>query len=306
MHARGHRQQRGVVEGALGAGLPTRVVVGPEFTDPLFPRLLALGAELAVPGIDAFGANRVRLLAVNEAFLAAFLVGANHEWAREALWAEFPAALGATAFAVFWESLAAGTRDLDADIHDWTKDSELADHVGATGTSTVALVRGDLIRRYPSVAFSLLRPLDDGPPILDDDTISPAHVTAPSFRSLLDATTVAVGFAVDPRQVLDDGWYVCLEEPFTEPRAGLDEPQEGTLFARAPTTSWDDLTWAAMAREATYSGLTHIRLADTPWLDGVELDGLTWGRNSAHMAGITFQRPFRLIIPAAQLIGGLP
>lgn len=296
----------GLADGALGDGLPTRLVVGPEFPDPLFPRLLALGAELAVPGIDAFGANRVRLLAVNEAFLAAFLVGANHEWAREALWAEFPASLGATAFAVFWESLVTGTRDLDADIHDWTNGSELADHVGGTGTSTVVLVRGDLVRRYPSVAFSLLRPLDGAPPILDDDTISPAHVTAPSFRSLLDATTVAVGFPLDPQRVLDEGWYVCLEEPFNEPRAGLDEPEEGTLFGRAPTTSWENLTWANVAREAAYAGLDHIRLADTPWLDGVELEGVTWGRNSAHMAAITFQRPFRFIIPADQLIGGLP
>ena len=111
----------GLTEDALGPGLPTRVVVGPRFTDPLFPKLLALDSELAVPGIGAFGTNRVRLLEANEGFVAAFLVGANHEWSREALWAEFPASLAATAFAHFWENLGSGAGDLDEDIHLWTE-----------------------------------------------------------------------------------------------------------------------------------------------------------------------------------------
>ena len=142
----------GLGEDALGPGLPTRVVVGPEFTDPLFPRLLALDPELAVPGIGDFGLNRVRLLEVNEGFVAAFLVGANHEWAREALWAEFPASLAATVFSRFWEHLD-GARDIPLDIHDWPESSQLEANVGGAGTSTVVFVRGDLIRRYPSVAF---------------------------------------------------------------------------------------------------------------------------------------------------------
>jgi hypothetical protein len=100
--------------------------------------------------------------------------------------------------------------------------------------------------------------------------------------------------------VLGEGWYVCLEEPFTQPRAGLDESEDGTGQG-APSSSWADLTWAHLG-----DGLAHIRFADAPWLDGHELDGLTWGRNSAHMAGITFQQPFRFIVPAAQLIGGKP
>ena len=292
---------------ALGPGLPTRVVVGPEFKDPLFPKLLTLGADLAVPGIGDFGNNRVRLLEVNEEFLAAFLVGANHEWAREALWAEFPASLGATAFAVFWESLAGAVRDIEPDIHAWPRSSELADHVGGEGTSTVVLVRGDLVRRYPSVAFSLLSPLDGEPPVLEDGSIPPEHVTLPSFRSLLDETTVVVGFGEDPRKVLDEGWYVCLEEPFTEPRVGLDEPdEEAPVYGAPPASTWENLTWSHVAKgPVKYEAMTHIDLAGATWLDGVERDEKTWGRNSAHMAGITFQRPFRFVIAASDLIGGL-
>jgi hypothetical protein len=294
----------GLTEEMLGTGLPTRVVVGPEFTDPLFPRLLALDPELVVPGIGEFGLNRVRLLEVNENFVAAVTVGANHEWGREALWAEFPASLGATVFARFWENLD-GARDLDPDIHLWLTGSDLDDHVGGAGTSTVVLIRGDLIRRYPSVAIMLLSPLDGEPPVVAG-TIAADHITAPSFRTLLDANTVVVGFPEDPDKVLAEGWYVCLEEPFTQPRAGLDEPDDDAGFGQAPATSWANLTWANVARESAYPTLTHIRFADAPWLDGRELEQRTWGRNSAHMAGITFQQPFRFIIPADQLIGGAP
>ena len=291
---------------AVGPGLPTRVVVGPDFPDPLFPKLLTLGAELAVPGLDAFGHNRARLLAVNEEYVAALLVGANQEWDREALWAEFPASLGATAFASFWESLVP-VRDISPDIHAWPRGSALEDHVGGEDTSTVVLVRGDVVRRYPSVAFSLLSPLDGAPPVLEDGTIVPEHVTRPSFRTTLDETTVVVGFGVDPEDVLGEGWYVCLEEPFTEPRVGLDEPDvEAPVYGRAPTETWEDLTWSHVAKgPAKYAAMTHVDLGAATWLDGVELDDLTWGRNSAHMAGITFQRPFRFVIAAGDLIGGV-
>jgi hypothetical protein len=296
----------GLSEDVLGPGLPTRVRVGPEFTDPLFPRLLALDSELAVPGIGAFGLNRVRLLEANERFVGAFLVGADHEWSREALWAEFPASLGTTAFASFWESLEPGARDLDADIDAWDVADDLDDHVGKAGTSTVVLVRGDLIRRYPSVGFSLLSPLDGTPPVLDDGTIPADHLVPPSFRTLLDANTVIVGFPEDPAVVLGEGWYVCLEEPFTQPRAGLDEPDEDAVYGKAPTSTWDELSWANVVRRAGYDDLTHIDFAVATWLDGHQLEGRTWGRNSAHMAGITFQKPFRFIIAAGDLIGGAP
>jgi hypothetical protein len=280
----------GLTEEMLGDGLPTRVVVGPEFPDPLFPRLLALDAELAVPGIGDFGLNRVRLLEVNEPFVAGFLAGANHEWAREALWAEFPASLAATAFSRFFENLDPAARDI-TDIHDWR--GELGDDVGGAGTSTVVLVRGDLVRRYPSVAFMLLSPLDGEPPVEDGELLTD-HVTLPSFRTLLDVNTVVVGFPKDPKKVLGEGWYVCLEEPFTQPRAGLDEPEPGGDYDSPPTTSWADLSW---------SHLGDAGFVRAGALDGHELDDLEWGRNSAHMAGITFQQPFRFIIPAADLIG---
>ena len=99
-----------------------------------------------------------------------------------------------------------------------------------------------------------MSPLDGEPPVEEDGTIPAAHIEVPSFRTLLDANTVVVGFDVDPRTVLGKGWYVCLEEPFTQPRAGLDEPEEGTTFGRPPSSSWATLTWANVATAADYAG----------------------------------------------------
>jgi hypothetical protein len=154
------------------------------------------------------------------------------------------------------------------------------------------LVRGDLVRRYPSVAFMLLSPLAGEPPVEDGEILAD-HVTLPSFRTLLDVNTVVVGFPKDPREVLGEGWYVCLEEPFTQPRAGLDESVPGDDYD-APPASWADLSWGHLGDAGFVSAAA---------LDGLELGGLTWGRNSAHMAGITFQQPFRFIVPAVDLIG---
>ena len=45
----------------LGGVLPARVAIGPRFPDPLFPKFLALGAELLLPGVSEIPAERVRL-----------------------------------------------------------------------------------------------------------------------------------------------------------------------------------------------------------------------------------------------------
>jgi hypothetical protein len=284
------------------ADLPTRIPVGPRFADPLFPRLHAMGSDLVVPGIEAFGANRVRLLAVNEAWIAAFHAGANHEWAREALWNEYPADLGATAFSTFWPRVPAGTTDLAKDMHEWRRDESLADQVGSAGSSTVLLIRGDLIRRHPDAELLMVTPSADGALVAADGSLPPERTTWPAFTGRLDAQTIVVGFDVDPQQVWDERRYIGIQEPVTGPRFGLDETASDDGFGTAPA-SWSDLSWTHVAASAdALAALTHIRLADTTWLGGVRRGQLEWARNSAHLAGITFQQPFRLLLPATYLM----
>lgn len=284
--------------------LPVRIAIGARFATPLAPWLVDLSAELLVPGVDAIRNNRVRMLAVNESAVAALLVGANHEWAREALWHEFPADLGATAFSTFWQATVADRSDLDGDIHTWPPASRLAEHIGGTGSATVLLVRGDVIRRYPACQFLLVEPTADGL-ILDGDELPRERVTRPTFASTLDASTVVVGFDVDPDIVLDGGWYLGLEEPMTGPRFGLDVA-DGTEFRTAPP-SWPELSWGHVsASQVAMDTAEQLLLAEPTWLAGVERDGVRWGRNSAHVAAILYQRPFRLLFPAGHLIRRAP
>jgi hypothetical protein len=54
--------------------------------------------------------------------------------------------------------------------------------------------------------------------------------------------------------------------------------------------------------EAELDGLTYAR-ADNERLTGLgELEGVTWGRNAAHLARACWQRPFRMYIHADLLI----
>jgi hypothetical protein len=281
--------------------LPTRIPIGPRFPDPLFGWFSSLGSELVLPGVDDFAANRVRLLEVNEGWIAAFLAGANHEWAREALWNEYPADLGATAFSHFWPRIPPETPDLARDMHEWGLLESLAEQVGTAGSSTVLLVRGDLVRRYPDVEFLLVTP-DAGGALLDEnDNIPAERTTWPAFAGKLDVRTVFVGFDVDPEIIRSEGRYIGIQEPVAGPRFGLDvasPDHHGT----APLT-WSDASWGHVAASAEeLDAMTHIRFADSPWLDGVVRGSLTWPRNSAHLAGILFQQPFRLLLPATYLM----
>jgi hypothetical protein len=277
--------------------------VGPRFTDPLFPKLHVLGSDLVLPGIDVFGLNRVRLVEVNESWIAAFLSGANFEWEREALWNEYPADLGVTSFSHFWPRVPAAP-DLSHDMHEWVPlSTSLADHVGSDGSSTVLLVRGDLIRRYPDTQFMLVAPAPDGSLVDANGNLPADRVTWPAFTGQLDAQTVFVGFDIDRGVVWGDGMYVGLEEPITGPSFGLDTAASAgsTAYGKRPS-SWSDASWAHVAAtEAALAELSHIRLAGCTWLDG-PIGELEWPRNGAHLAGITYQQPFRLLLPATSLM----
>jgi hypothetical protein len=280
--------------------LPTRVVVGARFDTPLVDWLVELGVDLLVPGIDEFASNRARLLAVSEGVVAAVLVGANNEWAKAALYREYPADLGATAFSTFWRPVVPDRVDLVDDLHTWRLGTSLESHVGGEGASTVLLVRGDVIRRYPATEFLLVAPDEHGT-ILEDSELPAERTTRPAFSTQLDPATVVVGFDVDPKTVLDGGSYLGLEEPETGPRFGLDLAADGD-YRKAPA-SWDDLSWGnVVASAGALDTLEHLSLAAPTWLAGVELDSATWGRNAAHVAATVFQRPFRLLFPASYLM----
>lgn len=284
-----------------GAELPTRPSVDATFPDPLLPWLLSMGVELLCPGLRDLGENSVTLLAVNEPWVAAFLAGANHEWSREAVYRRLPTDPRATAFASFFPR-AEGT-DLARGLRDWGSEERLGDAVGGSGSSTVLVVRGEVIERYPGTEFLLVSPRSDGSVLDPGGTLPDSRVTWPSFVALLDGETALVGFDVDPSVVLAEKRLLGLQEPTTGPRFGLDDASAGE-YGTKPSV-WSDLSWGHVAASAdALAGLSHVPVVKASWLTNAPASGggAVWARNSAHMAAITAQQPYRLLLPAASLI----
>jgi hypothetical protein len=293
------------LDGLIAEGeLPTTLALGPTFDDPLYWDLLALGASWILPGVGSLGSNRVRLLSVDTSFVGAFLIGANHELGRELLWRDYPVDLRATFFHRFWE-YADPDRDDISDLAGWIAEDTIRENMDAAQeTMTAVVVRGDLVRRYPTAHWFLQQAA-----LGDDGAWTPAEdgaVEEVSFLGALDPQTAVYGFDLDPEVVRGDraggvpGYFVAVEEQPGAPRLGLDVARPAH-FTSTPS-SWDRLSWGHLvSSREELRALTHARATGTR-IDGLELDGTTWGRNAAHMARATWQRPFRMLIDADLLI----
>jgi hypothetical protein len=284
--------------------LPTSVPIGPVFPDPLCPDLVALGAQWLVPGVERLGSNRIRLVEVDATVVGAVLVGANLEMARELLWRGYPVDVRATFFRRFWEYVDQERDDIADIATAWARSSSVADNV-AIGASplTAFVVRSDLVRRYPAAHWFLQQAAPDA-----DGQLGPVDGTVLeiAFFANLDARTAVLGFDIAPETARGDdgghGYFVGVEEQPAGPRFGLDlaKPADFTGTPR----SWDAASWGHLvSSQAELDALTHAR-SDKVRLSGVTLGtpGVTWGRNSAHQARATWQRPFRMLIHASRLI----
>jgi hypothetical protein len=276
--------------GLLAEGaLPTTLALGPVFEDPLSADLIALSATWLLPGVEAMARNRVRLVAENPEFIGSVMVGASHEMGRELLWRDYPVDLRATFFHRFWDYVEPPDRTDLGELADWGGQRlswDIRRNMGAKGAvSTVIVVRGDIVRRYPSAHYFLQKGVPDG------------EVEVARFAGAIDRETVFFGFDRDPGEVRAE-WHLAIEEQPGAPRLGLDRASADD-FGGSPT-EWDDLSWGHLVdSRGELDALTHAP-AEHPRLGTI--DGVTWGRNSAHQARASWQRPFRMLIPASTLI----
>jgi hypothetical protein len=284
--------------------LPSSMSLAPTFDDALYWDLLGLGAEWIVPGIGQLGANRVRLMSINKLFIGAFLIGANTQIVRALRWRDYPIDLRATCFHRFFDYVADSERvDID-DLSTWDNErSILANMPGGDETITAIVVRGDIVRRYPS-AHWFMQPAKLGRAGWEPIEGSVVEVL---FLGSLDHQTAVYGFDIDPDIARGDranggdpGYFVGIEERVGAPRFGLDAAKKAD-FTGYPS-SWDTASWGHLvASQAELDALTHARATGLRLAD-FTLDDTTWGRNAAHIARATWQRPFRMLIHADLLI----
>ncbi|MBW9111694.1 hypothetical protein [Microbacterium ureisolvens] len=262
------------------------VMAAPEFRHPLYEALSRYDQEWLMPGVAAIPEpDMVTAMQTNPEFVEAFLVGANHEFARELVWREYPTDGRATSLRRFW------TRDpdLESGIHAM-RTGALGSHLDdARSGKLVFVVRGELVRRFPHVlANAAASATDDGFVV----TYEPAPVT-PLFRIALspnllivavDLTSAEVtGVDSDPLVAPPPGAYwFTLAEHVAAPRFGLDEgPAAGGVPER------DDLNWAHWTLAP---GDTHLK-ADVPTVSDAAQPAV---ETAAKVAWALFQRPARV------------
>ena len=104
----------------IAAELPETFVEAmayPVFDLPMYAPLRDLSAELLIPNVNLIENNSITLLETNQKFIEAYMVGLNHEFARELLWREYPTDQRGSYFRQFWDvsSFLAGAAADDAD-----------------------------------------------------------------------------------------------------------------------------------------------------------------------------------------------
>jgi hypothetical protein len=263
---------------SVSVGIDT-VMAAPRFRQPMYEPLRDLGQELLLPGLDTVAPNSVLGLKTNRRFVEAYMVGLNVEMARELLWRGYPTDQRGTCFDQFWDVQGAPAPQPDIRaLHLWAG-RPLGDPATAPAREQfVMLLRSSLLRRYPDAIICATRALVTGgvrsPSELASDEVLPA------FRGSLEPDLSFFGFNLPAATVTGSdgtpGYYLVIQEHPTAPRFGLDV---GTPAGNA----------------------SHLGIAAGPPA-GLPPGGLQWGRNSAHMAGITRQLPVRVAIHASLFV----
>jgi hypothetical protein len=275
-------------------GDPLRpLVTAPDFPQPmsrtLRPQQLLPGVErlpLEPPALAA-------LLVTNERFVEAFMLGLNDELRRELVWRQYPLDATATFFRTFWDRSAAGAPDIPP-VASWSPTSQLGANATAQPVQdpVVLLLRGELLRRYPSATISAVQASVIGG-VRQPGTVE----LMPLFRGEIEPNMVFFGFPLGARDATTgDGWYFVIAEHPTEPRFGL-EPQAAP---HATPATWNDLAWNQVALDQHHNlDVSHPPSASPPDTSAA------WGVNSAQQAYITLRRPVRVAMHATALFGGL-
>jgi hypothetical protein len=292
-----------IAGGAETSGDPLEPILdAPKFPQPMYEALRDLSQDFLLPGLEHVLPNTVALLETNPTFVESFLVGLNTEMSSELLWRNYPTDQRGTYFRQFWDT-SAGNGELDVEpITKWGN-QQLGQNTPRTSGKLVLLIRGELLRRYPNSVIYAVRAVKTNSRL--DLSRKPEDERHPLFRGTLKPDVTFVGFNLTDAEALGkpphdtNGWFFVIQQQPTEPRFGMDVADfEGTPQPQ-PLTTWNDLSWRHLVNtEEELKALSHASI-NTVLPD---IDEVKWGKNSAHQAFITLQRPVRIAIHATQMI----
>jgi hypothetical protein len=291
------------------------VLAAPEFTRPMYT---TVPDRWLVPGLDVMPDDALGILAVNGAFIEAYMTGLSHEMARELLWREYPTDQRGTCFRQFWDVRGkipppATAEEIEAAkdigrIHQWTG-GQLGTHLTGAGADpdglTVVIVRSALLRRYPNTVVYMARAKWAGKSRVPWSDARGEQHEFPLFTGRIGSDVRFFGFGVSiadargggiPSPTVpnpDPGWFVAFQEQPTEPRFGMDD---GDTEPIQTLDDWADLGWTSVG----VPDGEHLVIGDVD--PAPSIDDITWGENAAHMARITLQTPVRVLFHADGLL----
>jgi hypothetical protein len=270
------------------------IMAAPAFTRPMYQALDAWDREWLIPGLARMTEpDLVTVLVSNAVFVEGFLVGLSHAFGRELLWRGYPTDLRGTYFKRFWN---AASDELVQEIHRFTQ-MPLGTHVTPTlAGRLVLLVRGDLIRHYPTAIVLALRAGgtdDTGHPVFIDPSSDPTATAPVLFHDHLPPNMILVGFDLTVDQVRSESWWFVIAEHPTAPRFGLAEDRLDSLSR--DTMAWGDLP----LRLGFLSASSTAPIPDPSLPSGTA----QWGADAATTAHMLLRDPVRAAFDARKLLG---
>jgi hypothetical protein len=328
--------------------------------------LIASSQDWLLPNLQDIPPDTMTVLLTDQAFIESYMVGLNQEMGRLLLWNGFPTDQRGTYFRQFWNvnSYVPGPSDptdpaaLQEQLYDippvtsWDPATDLGMHDNRFPASSqtlsgpadapawqtgnvVLLLRGELLRRYPSTVIYACKavpnpavanqqpPPNNQPPLLTDP--NPANEFYPLYRGTLAPDLTYFGFPLTVNDALGlpntpggepnypNGVFFVFQQLPGEPRFGLEPaPADGTV---PQVTQWATLSWANFHLTATPAFLkpdiapTNVTIQVAQDANGNPINpndpANAWKTDAAQTAYILMRLPARVAVLASTMLAAL-
>ncbi|RNI30688.1 hypothetical protein [Rufibacter latericius] len=304
----------------------------PDIPEASYKYLVDLDKEFLLPNLHLIPNNTLSLLKTNQKFIEAYLMGLNYEMGRELLWREYPTDMRGSYFRQFWDVSGFVTPDTtpkDADslkdikpIHTWPAESLLGRHnardAEGDAEQLVFVIRGDLLKKFPNTVIYAQKAFTKEEKKIIHTELTPdaykKEVKFPLYQAEIGPDIKLLGFdltieeaaGLEPTTDFSDnhGWFFILAEVPGEPRFGMDvtyEPNKPGEF------TWNDLSWENFGDQEIKFLSPDVVPGNTGKPGGNfsapnDPKTGTWGKSSADMASILFQKPVMVAIHATEML----
>ncbi|MBX0293220.1 hypothetical protein K3G63_22435 [Hymenobacter sp. HSC-4F20] len=308
---------RAALRPAPGEVLLKPVMAYPVFPDALGELLRKSHPDLFLPNIENFPANSITQLEVNQAFIEAFMLGANHALGSELLWREYPTDMRGSYFQQFWDVSEHQNMHLDDEPTAAEEEAYLdvqpldqwANPLGgnrppeARSPNLMLAIRSDLVRLYPNLVICAQAAHEVSGVLQPDET----RTVYPTQRLNVGQDMVTVNFelplaeARGTGQGTDLGYFLVFMERPGQPQFGLDASLPPNTAATDDPATWNDFSWPYLAtEEGDNIDLGNFASATKPHV--LADPKVPYVRNSAQLAYALFQQPIMASVHAAELL----